>query len=115
MQVHELSVAREIIRIVESEMARLNLRKIETVNVRVGALSGIHPEALSFGYEASVIDTPLDGSRLVIETVAVKGRCRACAREFEVEEFVFLCPHCHATDLEVIAGEELDIDHIVGE
>jgi len=108
-------VAREIIGIVEGEMTRLNLRKVETVNLRLGALSGIHPEALSFGYEASVVDTLLEGSRLVIETVAVRGRCRNCAKEFEVEEFIFLCPHCHATDLEVMAGEDLEIDHLVGE
>ena len=112
---HELSVAREIIEIVEGEMTRLNLRRIETVNIRLGALSGIHPEALSFGYEASVIDTPLAGSRLEIEAVPIKGRCRLCAREFDVEEFVFLCPHCHATDLDIVAGEELAIDYLVGE
>lgn len=112
---HELSVAREIIGIVEGEMTRLRLRKIETVNIRLGALSGIHPEALAFGYEASVVDTRLDGSRLVIEQVPIRGRCRLCTKEFEIEGFVFLCPHCQASDLDMIAGEELEIDYLTGE
>jgi hydrogenase nickel incorporation protein HypA/HybF len=113
--VHELSIAREIIEIVEAEAARSNLTRVDTVNIRLGALTGVNPDALAFSFEASVMDTALDGARLVIEKVPIKGRCRNCQTGFEVEEFVFLCPQCASGDLEIISGEELDFDHLVGE
>ncbi len=112
---HELSIAREIIEIVEAEVARLNLTRVETVNIRLGALTGVNPDALAFSFEASVVDTSLDGARLVIEKVPIKGRCRTCQAGFEVEEFVFLCPKCASGDLEITSGEELDINHLVVE
>ncbi len=111
---HELSIAREIIAIVQDEMNNLNLTKIEAVNIRLGALTGINADALSFGFEASVVDTNLDGAELIIEEVPIRGKCRSCGKDFEVAEFMFLCSHCSSTDLDVITGEELDIDHLVG-
>ena len=111
---HELSIAMEIIAIVQEEMDNLNLTKVETVNLRLGVLTGVNPDALSFGFEASVVDTRLDGARLVIEEIPIRGRCRSCGKDFEVAEFMFLCPHCSSTDLDILTGEELDIDHLVG-
>lgn len=110
---HELAIAGEIITVVQEEMNRRNLRKIESVHMRVGALTGVNTDALAFGFEAGVIDTPLAGVRLVVEHIPVRGVCRSCRQEFEVMEFLFLCPHCGAVDIDVTAGEELHIDHLV--
>ncbi len=112
---HELGVAQEIISIVEKEMARLKLKKVEAVNIRLGALTGLNPDALSFGFEAGIIDTPLADAKLIIERIPIKGKCRTCRKNFEVDEFTFVCPHCCSTDMEITQGEELDIDHLVGE
>ena len=112
---HELSVAKEIIAIVEDEMAQRKLRRIDTVSVRIGALTGVNAEALTFGFIASVAETLLEGAQLVIEEVPVICRCCACGKRFETEGFVFICPACGSIDTEVVQGEELDIDHLVGE
>ena len=61
---HELAVAMEIIDIVQGEMDRQGLRRIDAVAVRIGALTGINADALTFGFEASVIDTPLAESMI---------------------------------------------------
>jgi len=110
-----LSVAQEIIGIVQETMTRHNLRRLETVVVRIGGLTGINPDALAFGFEMSIADTPLEGARLSIEQVPITVECRGCGRKSAVERFVFVCPQCNGTDLEVIGGKELDIDHLVGE
>ena len=112
---HELSIAREIIRIVETEMDRQQLSRVTAVAIRLGALTAIDPEALSFGFEAGTNDTSLEGARLEIAWLPVKGRCRACAEAFEVDEYVFICPGCGSRDLEIIQGEELAIDHLMAE
>ncbi|HDL04019.1 MAG TPA: hydrogenase maturation nickel metallochaperone HypA [candidate division Zixibacteria bacterium] len=110
---HELRVATEIMEIVRQEMIRRKLTGIKEVGVRLGALSGFDAEALAFSFEAAVVDTALDGARLKIEQVPVKGKCRSCGRDFEVNEFVFICPHCGSGEMDMTQGEELDITYLV--
>lgn len=112
---HELHLAGEIIAIVEEEMAKRGLKKVAIVGVKVGALAGVDPEALSFGFEASVADTDLSGALLAVETIPVSGRCRACGKNFEVMEYVFICPYCGAVDVIVEKGEEMNISYLIGE
>lgn len=112
---HELTVAKEIIDIVRGEMQRQGLRRVEAVALRIGALTGINADALEFGFNASIIDTPLAGARLIIELLPVRAACRSCGKESELEPHLFKCPHCAGSDLEIVQGEELDIDHLLGE
>jgi len=110
---HELRVATEIIEIVCKEMERRKLSGLKEVGLRLGALSGFDAGALSFSFEAAVMDTPLDGAKLNIEQVPVKGTCRSCGKDFEVNEFVFICPHCGSTEIDMTQGDELDIVYLV--
>lgn len=112
---HELRVATEILDIVGKEMRRQRLVRLESVTVRVGALTGINADALAFGFEASIAETPLDGARLIVESVPVKARCGTCGTVSDIESYVFVCGHCSGTDLEVIQGEDLYVDHLIGE
>ena len=111
--VHELRVATEIIEIVRQEMERRRLSGIREVGLRLGALSGFDAGALTFSFEAAIVETPLDGAVLKIEQVPVKGTCRSCSHAFEVNEFVFICPQCGSTDLDMTQGEELDIIYLI--
>jgi hydrogenase nickel incorporation protein HypA/HybF len=54
--------------------------------------------------------TVADGAVLNIDVVGVRGRCRACATEFDVPRFHFECPACAGSDIEVIQGQELYIE-----
>ena len=112
---HELSIAKEIIAIVTTETERLRLDRVTAIHLRIGALSGVDPEALSFGFEAATLDTPLAGTRLVIQSVPVRAKCRACGRQFDIEDLVFLCPGCQSVDVDLTQGQEMQIDHLVVE
>lgn len=109
---HELSFANSIISIVLKEMAERDLNTVESIGVRVGDLSCVCTEALLFGFEAATIDTALANTKLVIERVPVKGRCRSCGEELAVRDSIFICPSCGSTDLNITQGEELDIAYI---
>ena len=109
---HELSIASAIVETVSDEIRKRNLAAVQTITVRIGALSGVVPDALQFGYEAIVSGTPLANTKLEIELVPVQGRCKACGHEFAIEEFLFACPLCQAGDIEVTQGEELEIAHL---
>ncbi len=112
---HELGIAQEIISLIEAEQKRRDYKRIVSVHLRLGALSGVDPDALTFGYEAATLDTPLAECRLVIETVAIRGRCRNCRAEFSVDDWLFACPICLSHDVDVIQGDEMQIDHLVVE
>ncbi len=110
---HELSVANEIIIIVQREIDKRNLKGVAEVNVRLGALSGINPEALAFSFEAATIDSPLAGTKLTIDRIPAEERCRLCGKGFQVDDLIFLCPHCESANIEITQGEELDIEYLV--
>lgn len=110
---HELSIATEIISIVEKEIEKQKLHGIKTIKLKIGALAGVDPEALRFGFEAASPGTRLDGTQLDIDWVTVKGQCRTCSREFPIDDYAFICPYCDSPDIEVTQGEELDIVHLV--
>jgi hydrogenase nickel incorporation protein HypA/HybF len=109
---HELSIALEIISIVEKEIDRRKLGRIDSIKLRVGALAGVDPEALSFGFEAASADTSLAGTTLDIDWVEVQGRCLNCGEEFAIDDYAFLCPRCDSPEVEITRGQELDIMHI---
>jgi hydrogenase nickel incorporation protein HypA/HybF len=96
-------------------MTRQNLHSIKTIGLRIGALSGVNIDSLQFGFESIIPGTALAHARLDIEEVPVRGECRYCGKDFEVNEFIFVCPHCFSTDIAVTAGQELDLVYIEAE
>ena len=109
---HELGVAAEIIRMAQHEAARQKLGRIEGIGLRIGALSGVDPEALRFALEASTLDTPLAGLKVDIDFLPVQAACKACGHRMQVEELVFLCDRCGSCDLQITQGEEMHLSYI---
>jgi hydrogenase nickel incorporation protein HypA/HybF len=107
---HELSVVQALVEQVTAEAARLGATgRIRAVYLRLGALTTYVPAALTFYYDALTRDTPLAGSRLEVEEVAVAGSCRACGAPATFTALPFLCPACGAADVDLTAGRELEI------
>ena len=75
---HELSIASSIVETVTAEMQSRGLTSIAKIGLRIGALTNVDPEALRFGFETIIVDTPLAGSTLEIESLPVKATCRKC-------------------------------------
>lgn len=109
---HELSIATSIVDTVLQEIRRKRLPPVQTIAVRIGALSSVDPEALRFGFDVIIVDTPLAKTKLEIEFVPVQGKCRACNFEFAVQDFVFACPQCNSGQIETTRGDELDIAYL---
>jgi hydrogenase nickel incorporation protein HypA/HybF len=101
---HELSIARGIVRVVE---AHARGRRVTSVTVQVGALRQVVLSALSFAFELVAQGTAAEGAELELEHVPAGIRCRSCGRESELDEFPFACRACGGVDVEVVRGEEL--------
>jgi len=115
---HELSIAHNLVGIIEQEMVRHKVTKIIRVRVKFGRISSIVPEALQTAFEVMTMDTPLQGAKLEIEEVPLVAVCRECGKEFSPEGdlLIMTCPYCSAEfGHEIISGKELYIDELEAE
>ncbi len=111
-QVHELSIAEAILERVAAEAQRRPGARFTRVGVKVGELSGVDPEALSFGFECLVKDTPWEPLALEVQVCPRVQHCTGCAHEFAAGLFETVCPKCGCEQTRCIAGEELDVAYI---
>ncbi len=109
---HELAIANSIMNTVAQEAETRNLKTVKAIGLKIGVLTDVVPEALEFGFSAITAGTALEGTRLEIMSIPVKGRCRKCGDSFGVNGLVFVCPDCGAGDIIVEQGQELDIAYI---
>lgn len=106
---HEMSIAQSLIDIIHEEMAKHHVSVLRSVKVKIGKLSAIVPDSLSFCFDIMVQGSDLDGARLLIEIVPLEGRCKDCGNAFEVKEYVFVCPSCGGGNIETLRGQDLSI------
>jgi len=83
--------------------------RVHEVRLRIGALSGVVPEALQFAFEALAPGTAAEGGQLVIENVPARFWCGTCAREFQSDDMFAECPDCHQPSVELRAGREMEV------
>lgn len=112
---HELALSESIVDLVLECARRESLSAVTRVVVELGAAAGVEHEALRFSFDAVTADTPARGAELVIESVPLRARCRACAAEFEPENFFDACPRCGEHGAAVLAGRELRVKSLEGE
>jgi hydrogenase nickel incorporation protein HypA/HybF len=106
---HELSIAMSIVDGALEEAERRGVR-VNAVHLRLGALSGVVKDALLFSYEMACQDTPLGGSRLLVEDVPVVIYCKPCNAERELKSLQsFTCPECGTPTMDVRQGKELEV------
>lgn len=106
---HELGIAESILNRVKQESELRGGARAVKVGVRIGELSSVDPDALSFGFEALIKDTAFESLALEIDFRRRTQRCAACSREFETNMLFSACPDCGCADTRCIAGDELDI------
>lgn len=104
---HEMSIARNIVEIVEDVVRANGDPRVDRVHVAIGRMVGVVPDSLTFCFEAITSDTRLSGASLIIEPIPIRARCTDCGLTFEVESFAFRCDSCGGTSLDVESGDEL--------
>lgn len=106
---HELSVALSIVDLAREEGERIGGR-VCAVHVRLGALSGVVRDALTFSYDIACQDTTLEGSRLVIDEVPVIVFCPTCRAERVLASPQSLwCVECGTPTPEIRDGRGLEL------
>ena len=107
---HELSIALSLVEMASSAATNAGVSHVQSVHLRLGALSGVVKEALLFGFEIATADTPLAGAKLIIEEVPVQVYCAQCAAPALLPDMQhFCCPRCHTPTSQILAGRELEL------
>jgi hydrogenase nickel incorporation protein HypA/HybF len=106
---HEFSIASAV---VDTAVKFASGRKVNVVTVRCGRLRQVVPDSLEFAFGILSRETVCEGARLEIEDVPARLRCNECEREFEITLPVFRCRACDTANVDVVGGEELEVDTI---
>jgi len=109
---HELAIAQNILEIVRQSVPEAQAAEVKWVRIRVGTLSGVVPDSLDFCFNAIVSGTSMRHAALAIEQVPTACRCKKCGEQFPIEDMAFICPGCRSTQLELVAGRELQVVEI---
>jgi hydrogenase nickel incorporation protein HypA/HybF len=109
---HEISIAESILEIAEKQARAQNARSIQLIKLRLGQFTTIVREALEFAFEIARQGTMAEDARLEIETVEIVVRCAVCDKATQPVAGIYLiCTVC-GFPMEIISGEELQIDYI---
>jgi hydrogenase nickel incorporation protein HypA/HybF len=105
---HELSIARSLIALA-TEAA--DGRRIFSVTVEIGTLSGVMTDALAFCLPEVARGTRAEAANFDIRRIAASAKCHACDSEFPMPDLLARCP-CGARDFTLLTGEELNLTTI---
>ena len=109
---HELSIADAILQIA---LRHADGRRIEAIEVKVGHLRQVVPDALEFAFTLVSEGTLAEGAALALEHIPAAGSCRACGITTEFDGFPLACGACGGLDVELVRGEELLVDALTME
>ncbi len=107
---HELSVASALVAQAERAAVAAGSGRVVAVRVRLGRLSGLVPDSLSFGFEVAATGTALEGARLEVERVEPVVWCTPCGAAVTLASPTrFRCPVCDTPSAELLAGRDLEL------
>ncbi|MBF0100296.1 MAG: hydrogenase maturation nickel metallochaperone HypA [Desulfobacterales bacterium] len=107
---HEMGIALQIIDVAVRSIPKTNDQvQVEAVHLRIGKLSAVVPQSLTFCFDITKKDTPLANAKLQIEEIPITAKCRDCGHEMIITEAFFKCSQCQEGKLEILSGRELDI------
>jgi len=109
---HELSIAQNILEIVQEYVSAEHSAEVQAVKVRVGELSGVVAESLEFCFSAMVGGTALKNAVLKIERVPPRVHCSTCDNSCAADGLLFQCPACGGRAIELVSGTELQVIEI---
>jgi hydrogenase nickel incorporation protein HypA/HybF len=96
--------------VVEQRAHECQAARVKAVRIQIGEASGVATDSLTFSFAMLAGCSPiLNGARLSVECVPHRARCRHCAQDFAVKDFVLRCPICAEWSTETISGTECQI------
>lgn len=108
-KMHELSIAVNIVELATDEAKKANARKLLKLELDIGSLAGVIPEALEFAMTEAIKGSLLEKADITYNYIQAIANCSDCCNEFETDDYFKVCPFCNSTNTYFIKGKELKI------
>lgn len=105
---HEFSIAENIVDVVGKAVG--SRKRLLSVSVTLGPLSGISAEALRFCFTEVAKQKGFGSPELIVNEIAAKLHCCDCGLDYESMDFFEGCPGCRSLNRRVISGHEFTVD-----
>jgi hydrogenase nickel incorporation protein HypA/HybF len=111
MTMHEMAVADGIIKIIEEKLKEEDPQaEVSRVDLKIGKLTCVEPEALRLSFEILTRETPLRNASLHIKSIPITGKCKDCRRNLKLNRLDFACPFCGSFRIDIKTGRELSLE-----
>ena len=105
---HELSISRSVVAMCAERAMGAQVTRVTLV---VGRLSAVLPDSLRFCFDICAEGTTVEGARLEIIEVPGRAMCRDCGGDVVLTQLVGRCA-CGSIDLQLVAGDELNVKEL---
>ncbi len=109
---HEMSLCEGVLDILKTEAVNQGYKRVMTVWLEIGELSGVEPDAMMFSFDAVTRGSLADGAKLVIVPVPGESWCMKCSKNIKVKQRFDCCPDCGSYQLQVVSGDEMKIKEL---
>ena len=106
-QMHEASMVESLIDLVRKNAP--DGRRVHRIDVRVGLLTGVSPDAMRFYFEIMREATLGSQAELMISVAPLQVHCESCGSDHSLDEVAWVCPDCGAHPLSFRNGDELHL------
>lgn len=111
---HEVSIAENVIQIVERVAQEHQLGRIEKVVLEIGQFSGVEADLLRYAFEIIRKGTLIEKAEIEILSPPLLLYCQDCETEYLGELDDLRCPVCLGENFETLQGREMLIKSIIG-
>ncbi len=110
---HELSLALNIMDIVQDYLEKEQASVVLELELDVGVCSGVEIPALQFALDTSKTNTPFENMVLKINRIETQLVCTECDLNFRAKQLYDPCPQCGQHQTQTKSGKELQIKSIL--
>ena len=109
---HEQTIVASLLSMAIDDAKKNNARRIISIKLVVGELTGVEKDAVSFYFGFMTKNTIAAGASLEFNYTKAQLRCRDCDILFPRNKLRFNCPECNGKAIEIVGGRELYIESI---
>ncbi len=106
---HEFAIAQSLLEIIKKGVSPYQGAKVTRIKLKIGKLSGVLPDALSFAFEALSKGGIAEGAVISVEETSLKIKCRGCGESSIMDDPFLVCPRCGGFAVDTVQGRELEI------
>ena len=106
---HEMSLAANVLQLVDAAAAREGFAQVRRLTLEAGALAGVEVRALRFALDAVSPGTCLEGAQIDIDEPPGTAWCMRCAASVSIASRTDPCPACGGHQIQPTGGSELRV------